>query len=552
MFSRALKPAAAVAVQNGAKNFSTSSQRNFKVVVAGASGGIGQPLALLLKQNPLVSHLACYDIAPVTPGVAVDLSHMDTPAKVTGHKGPESLADAIKGADLVVIPAGVPRKPGMTRDDLFNTNASIVRDLAQNVAKHSPKAIMAIITNPVNSMVPIASEVMKKANVYDEKRILGVTTLDVVRAAAFIGEINGVDPRGVTIPVIGGHSGVTIIPVLSQSNPAVKLSDQGKIEALTQRIQEAGTEVSSSGVTITRGSGVSQSNPAVKLSDQGKIEALTQRIQEAGTEVSSSGVTISRGSGVSQSNPAVKLSDQGKVEALTQRIQEAGTEVSSSGVTITRGSRVSQSNPAVKLSDQGKIEALTQRIQEAGTEVSSSGVTITRRSGVTITRGSGVSQSNPAVKLSDQGKIEALTQRIQEAGTEPGVGGQPEQPAVKLNDQGKIEALTQRIQEAGTEVVKAKAGGGSATLSMAYAGARLAGSVLRGLKGESNVVECAYIKSDITESPYFANPVVLGKNGVEKNLGYGKLNAYEQQLLKAAIPELLKNIKVGVDFVNKA
>lgn len=65
-------------------------------MVAGAAGGIGQPLGLLLKQNKLVTNLALYDIAPVTPGVAADLSHMDTPARVSGHKGPEQLADAIK------------------------------------------------------------------------------------------------------------------------------------------------------------------------------------------------------------------------------------------------------------------------------------------------------------------------------------------------------------------------------------------------------------------------------------------------------------------------
>lgn len=66
------------------------------MVVAGASGGIGQPLGLLLKQNPLVSQMALYDIAPVTPGVAVDLSHINTPAKTMGYHGPEKLADAIK------------------------------------------------------------------------------------------------------------------------------------------------------------------------------------------------------------------------------------------------------------------------------------------------------------------------------------------------------------------------------------------------------------------------------------------------------------------------
>lgn len=77
----------------------------------------------------------------------------------------------------------------MTRDDLFNTNAGIVRDLAAVIAKASPKALIAIITNPVNSTVPIASEVLKKAGVYDPKRVFGVTTLDVVRSQAFVSEL---------------------------------------------------------------------------------------------------------------------------------------------------------------------------------------------------------------------------------------------------------------------------------------------------------------------------------------------------------------------------
>lgn len=70
-------------------------------------------------------------------------------------------------------------------------------------------------------------------------------------------------------------------------------------------------------------------------------------------------------------------------------------------------------------------------------------------------------------------------------------------------------------------------------------------------QGESNVVECAYIKSDLTEATYFANPVAFGKNGVSKNLGFGALNDYEKQLLKEAIPELKKNIKTGEDFARK-
>lgn len=101
------------------------------------------------------------------------------------------------------------------------------------------------------------------------------------------------------------------------------------------------------------------------------------------------------------------------------------------------------------------------------------------------------------------------------------------------------------------QVVKAKAGAGSATLSMAYAGARFALALIRALKGEPNVVECAYVRSDITKAKYFATPLLLGKNGIEKNLGLGELSDYEKQLLECAIPELEKNIKKGEDFVNK-
>ncbi|KAF2899384.1 hypothetical protein ILUMI_06789 [Ignelater luminosus] len=241
MFSRVLKPSTIIALQGNARNFSTSQQRNVKVAVAGASGGIGQPLSLLLKQSPLVTELSLYDIVH-TPGVAADLSHIDSPAKVIAYNGPDNLKAAFKGCDVIIIPAGVPRKPGMTRDDLFNTNASIVRDLAQAAADVCPKALIGIISNPVNSTVPIASEVFKKAGKLDPNRIFGVTTLDVVRANAFIAEAKGLNPLEVKVPVIGGHAGVTIMPILSQATPSVSFpSDQ--LKALTERIQEAGTEV---------------------------------------------------------------------------------------------------------------------------------------------------------------------------------------------------------------------------------------------------------------------------------------------------------------------
>ena len=98
-----------------------------KVSVLGAAGGIGQALSLLLKNElPAGSELALYDVNPVVPGVDVDLSHIPTDVKTTGY-GADELETAMKDSDIVVIPAGVPRKPGMTRDDLFNVNAGIVK-----------------------------------------------------------------------------------------------------------------------------------------------------------------------------------------------------------------------------------------------------------------------------------------------------------------------------------------------------------------------------------------------------------------------------------------
>lgn len=134
-------------------------------------------------------------------------------------------------------------KPGMTRDDLFKINAGIVQGLIEGVAKYCPKAFVLVISNPVNSTVPIAAEVLKKAGVFDPKRLFGVTTLDVVRAETFVAEITGEkNPGNLNIPVIGGHSGETIVPLFSQSKPSVNIPAD-KMEALIKRVQFGGDEV---------------------------------------------------------------------------------------------------------------------------------------------------------------------------------------------------------------------------------------------------------------------------------------------------------------------
>lgn len=212
-----------------------------KVAVLGAAGGIGQALSLLLKtQLPAGSELSLYDVAPVVPGVAVDLSHIPTAVKVEGF-GADALGDALTGADIVLIPAGMPRKPGMDRADLFAVNAGIIKTLAEGIVANCPKALVGIITNPVNGTVPIVAEVFKKAGTYDAARVFGITTLDVIRSEAFVAELKGLNVAEVKVPVIGGHSGTTILPLLSQVE-GVTFSDE-EVAALTPRIQNAGTEV---------------------------------------------------------------------------------------------------------------------------------------------------------------------------------------------------------------------------------------------------------------------------------------------------------------------
>lgn len=104
--------------QNGA------SKQGYKVAVLGAAGGIGQPLSLLMKMQPLVAELALYDVAN-TAGVRADLSHCNTPVHVTAHEGESNLPSALDNADVVVIPAGVPRKPGMHLYFCFNLHQNM-------------------------------------------------------------------------------------------------------------------------------------------------------------------------------------------------------------------------------------------------------------------------------------------------------------------------------------------------------------------------------------------------------------------------------------------
>merc|ERR1712050_513500 len=139
--------------------------------------------------------------------------------EVNVDKAIDKAGDILKGCHLVLVPAGVPRKPGQDRKDLLDINCGIAKGTVEACAKHCPNAILGLIVNPVNSVVPAMCELYKKAGL-DPKKICGVTSLDIVRANKFVHEETSMGLESIDVPVIGGHAGVTILPVFSQVEAA--------------------------------------------------------------------------------------------------------------------------------------------------------------------------------------------------------------------------------------------------------------------------------------------------------------------------------------------
>merc|ERR1719198_976144 len=151
---------------------------------------------MLMALDERVGELVVQDVtmaAVPAGGVAADLGHLETPAKVTSfamdpaQPPVDQLGGVLAGCDLVLVPAGVPRKPGMTRDDLFNVNAGIAKGIVESAAKYCPNAVLGLIVNPVNSIVPAMAELYKKKGL-DPLKCVGVTTLDTVRANKFVAQ----------------------------------------------------------------------------------------------------------------------------------------------------------------------------------------------------------------------------------------------------------------------------------------------------------------------------------------------------------------------------
>jgi malate dehydrogenase len=161
-------------------------------------------------------------------------------AKITGSDGWEDTA----GSDVIVVTAGAPRKPGMTREDLLKGNADIVRAKVEAAAKASPNAVIIIFSNPMDAMCHVALE----ASGFPRERIIGQGgALDTARFRAFLSMETGVSVRDVHAYVLGGHTDTTMVPVTSQARigglPLTTLLSQDKIDAIVARSMRGGAEI---------------------------------------------------------------------------------------------------------------------------------------------------------------------------------------------------------------------------------------------------------------------------------------------------------------------
>jgi malate dehydrogenase len=215
-----------------------------KIALIGA-GNIGGELASLAARNEL-GDVVLFDIPEkegVAKGKALDLEQngavLGHDAKITGTS---NWADCA-GADVVIITAGVPRKPGMSRDDLLNTNAGIVKQVSEQVKKTSPKAIVIVVSNPLDVMCYVAKEVTG----FPRERVLGMAgVLDTARYRGFLAEALDVSVRDIQAMVLGGH-GDTMVPLISYTSvsgiPVTQLMDRAKLDAIVDRTRNGGAEI---------------------------------------------------------------------------------------------------------------------------------------------------------------------------------------------------------------------------------------------------------------------------------------------------------------------
>ena len=217
---------------------------SMKVTVVGA-GNVGATCANVLATREVANEVVLLDIKEgFAEGKALDIWET-APINLYDTRTVGSTNDYSKtaGSDVVVITSGLPRKPGMSRDDLIATNAGIVKTVTENVMKHSPEAILVIVSNPLDVMTYCAYLTAK----VDSKRVFGMAgILDTARYRAFLAEELNVSPKDIQAVLMGGH-GDTMVPLPRYTTvggiPVTELIDEDKLNAIVERTKKGGGEI---------------------------------------------------------------------------------------------------------------------------------------------------------------------------------------------------------------------------------------------------------------------------------------------------------------------
>jgi malate dehydrogenase len=214
-----------------------------KITVVGA-GNVGATAAQRIAEKELARRVVMVDVADGIPqGKGLDqwesapIEGFDS--RVIGTNG----YDETMGSDIVVITAGIARKPGMSRDDLLNTNAGIVKQVSENIAQSSPNAIVVVVSNPLDVMCYVA----KQVSGFPRARVVGMAgVLDSARYRAFLAEALDVSVRDIQAMVLGGH-GDTMVPLISYTTvsgiPISQLMDKATLDAIVDRTRNGGAEI---------------------------------------------------------------------------------------------------------------------------------------------------------------------------------------------------------------------------------------------------------------------------------------------------------------------
>ncbi len=213
-----------------------------KVTVVGA-GNVGATAAQRLAEKELCDVVLIDIVEGVPQGKALDLTEAAPIEKHDAHLTGSNTYDASKDSDIVIITAGIPRKPGMSRDDLISTNAGIMKNVTAQVAELSPNAVLIIVSNPLDAMCHVAYE----ASGFPKNRVIGMAgVLDSARFRAFIAMELKVSVENIHAFVLGGH-GDTMVPLPRYSTvagiPITELMSKDRIDALVDRTANGGAEI---------------------------------------------------------------------------------------------------------------------------------------------------------------------------------------------------------------------------------------------------------------------------------------------------------------------